>query len=143
VVERVLKQELPDLPLTVAVEPGRAIAASAAALSCRIMLRASRSDGEWLHLDAGTYQGLNDDLKPFAYPVTVADRFGARAAFTLCGPTCAGDDIISRGQMLPASVTEGDLIVFDIAGAYSECFFSRFNGIEPPTVHFMDGLLDT
>jgi len=143
VVDRVLKQELPDLPLTVAVEPGRAIAASAAALSCRLMLRASRSDGEWLHLDAGTYQGLNDDLKPFAYPVTVADRFGARAAFTLCGPTCAGDDIISRGQMLPASVTEGDLIVFDIGGAYSECFFSRFNGIKPPTVHFIDGLLDT
>src|SRR5437773_201687 len=60
VVDRVLKQELPDLPLTVAVEPGRAIAASAAALSCRLILRASLSDGEALPLDAGTYEGLND-----------------------------------------------------------------------------------
>lgn len=138
VVDRVLKQELPDLPVTVAVEPGRGIVGTAAALSCRLMLRAQRSDGEWLHLDAGIHQGLNEEL---AYPVTVAHRFGAKAAFTLCGPTCDNDDTI-KGQKLPASVTEGDLLVFDIAGAYSECFFTRFNGIEPPIVHFLNDLLD-
>jgi ornithine decarboxylase len=142
VVDRVLEQELPDLPVTVAVEPGRGIAATAAALSCRLMLRAPRSDGEWLHLDAGIHQGLNP-LDNLTYPVTVAHRSGAEATFTLCGPTCDGDDIISKGQKLPASVTEGDLLVFDIAGAYSECFFTRFNGIEPPVVHFLDDLLDT
>src|SRR5262245_24099772 len=141
VVDRVLERELPDLPVTVAVEPGRGIAATAAAMSSRVMLRAPRSDGEWLHLDVGIHQGLNplDDL---GYPVTVAHRSGAEAAFTLCGPTCDSDDTISKGQKLPASVTEGDLLVFDIAGAYSECFFTRFNGIEPPIVRFLDDLLD-
>jgi ornithine decarboxylase len=142
VVDRVLKQELPDLPVTVAVEPGRGVVATAAALSSRLMLRALRSDGEWLHLDAGIHQGLNP-LDHLAYPVTVAHRSGAEAAFTLCGPTCDNDDTVTTGQKLPVSVTEGDLLVFDIAGAYSECFFTRFNGIEPPIVHFLDGLLDT
>jgi ornithine decarboxylase len=141
VVDRVLKQELPDLPVTVAIEPGRAIAATAGALSCRVLLRAPRSDGEWLHLDAGIHHGLNplDDL---TYPVTVAHRSGAEAAFTLCGPTCDSDDTVTKGQKLPVSVTEGDLLVFDIAGAYSETFFTRFNGMEPPIVRFLDDLHD-
>jgi ornithine decarboxylase len=141
VVDRVLQQELPDRPVTVAVEPGRGIVATATALSARVMLRASRSDGEWLHLEAGIHQGINP-LEQLAYPITVAHRSGAEAAFTLCGPTCDNDDVITQGQKLPASVTEGDLLVFDIAGAYSECFFTRFNGIEPPIVHFLNDLLD-
>jgi ornithine decarboxylase len=96
-----------------------------------------------LHLDVGVYQGLNEALDHLIYPVTVAHRSGDEATFTLCGPTCDSADTISKGQKLPASVTEGDLLVFDIAGAYSECLFTRFNGIEPPAVHFLDDLLDT
>jgi ornithine decarboxylase len=143
VVDRVLKEELPDQPVTVAVEPGRGIVATASAMSGRLMLRAPRPDGEWLHLDVGIYQGLNEALDHLVYPVTVAHRSGAEAAFTLCGPTCDSADTISKGQKLPASVTEGDLFVFDSAGAYSECLFTRFNGIEPPVVHFLDDLLDS
>jgi len=139
VVEHVLNQELPGQPVTVAVEPGRGIVATAAAMSSRLMLRAPRADGEWLHLDVGSYHGLPESV---IYPVTVAHRSGPEAAFTLCGPTCDSSDTISRGQKLPASVTEGDLFVFDIVGAYSECLFTHFNGIEPPTVHFLDDLLD-
>jgi len=141
-VDRVLKQELPDHPVIVAVEPGRGIVATAAAMSSRLMLRAPRSDGEWLHLDVGVYQGLNEALDHLVYPVTVAHRTGTQAAFTLCGPTCDSADTISKGQKLPASVTEGDLFVFDIAGAYAECLFTRFNGIEPPSVLFLDDILD-
>jgi ornithine decarboxylase len=141
VIDRVLKQELPDLPVTVAIEPGRGIAATAAAMSCRLMLRAPRSDGEWLHLDTGIHHGLNPLDSPLTYPVTVAHRSGAEAAFTLCGPTCDSDDTVTKGQKLPVSVTEGDLLVFDVAGAYSESLFTRFNGIEPPIVRFLDDLL--
>jgi ornithine decarboxylase len=143
VVDAVLQRELPRHPVTVAVEPGRGIVATASAMSSRLMLRAPRSDGEWLHLDVGVYQGLNEALDHLVYPVTVAHRSGDEATFTLCGPTCDSADTISTGQKLPASVTEGDLLVFDIAGAYSECLFTRFNGIEPPAVHFLDDLLDT
>jgi ornithine decarboxylase len=116
--------------------------ATAAAMSSRLLLRAPRADGEWLHLDVGVYQGLNEALDRLVYPITVAHRDGAQAAFTLCGPTCDTADTISKGQKLPQSVTEGDLLVFDITGAYSECLFTRFNGIEPPAVHFLDDLLD-
>jgi ornithine decarboxylase len=141
-VDRVLKQELPDQPVTVAVEPGRGIIATASAMSCRLLLRTPRADDEWLHLDVGVYQGLNETLDHLVYPVTVAHRSGTQAAFTLCGPTCDSADTISKGQKLPASVTEGDLFVFDIVGAYAECLFTRFHGIEPPHVLFLDDLLD-
>jgi len=126
----------------VAVEPGRRIVATAAALSSRLLLRARRADGEWLHLDVGTYHGLSEALDRVIYPVTVAHRSGAEAPFTLCGPTCDSTETISKGQKLPNSVSEGDLFVFDIAGAYSECTFTHFNGIEPPVVRFLDDLLD-
>ncbi|MGE5191331.1 MAG: type III PLP-dependent enzyme [Deltaproteobacteria bacterium] len=141
-VDGLLKNELPDHPLTLAVEPGRGIVATAAALSSRLMLRAPRAEGEWLHLDVGTYHGLSEALDRIVYPVTVAHRSGTEALFTLCGPTCDSADTISKGQKLPNSVREGDLIVFDIAGAYSECTFTRFNGIEPPLVRFLDELID-
>ena len=142
-VDRVLKQELPNRPVTVAAEPGRGIVATAAAMSSRLMLRALRADGEWLHLDVGIYQGLNEALDHIVYPITVAHRAGPhQAAFTLCGPTCDTADTISKGQKLPVSVTEGDLFIFDIAGAYSASLFTRFNGIESPVIHFLDDLVD-
>jgi ornithine decarboxylase len=140
VVDAVLRQELPDHPHIVAVEPGRGIVATATAMSSRLMLRTRRSDGEWLHL--GVYHGLNEALDHLVYPVTVARRGGPEAAFTLCGPTCDSADTISKGQKLPASVAEGDFLVFGIAGAYSECLFTRFNGIDPPAVHYLDDLID-
>jgi hypothetical protein len=34
------------------------------------------------------------------------------------------------------------LFVFDIAGANSECLFTRFNGIEPPLVYILDDLIE-
>ncbi len=138
VVDGVLRKELPRHPVTVAAEPGRAIAATAAAISSRVLLRAPRADGEWLHLDVGIWQGLDKQ----AFPVTVAGRGGAEAPFTLCGPTCDSSDTIHRGQKLPAATAEGDLLVFGVAGAYAECMYTRFNGIEPPAVHFLDDLLD-
>lgn len=141
-VDLVLQQELGKRPPIVAVEPGRAIVATAAALGSRVLLRAPRADGEWLHLDVGIYHGLNEALDRLVYPVTVAHRSGKEAAFTLCGPSCDSADTISKGQKLPATVSEGDLLVFDIAGAYSECLFTRFNGIEPPAVHYTDDLLN-
>ena len=141
-VDRVLQQELGKRPPIVAVEPGRALAATAAALSSRVLLRAPRAEGEWLHLDVGVYHGLNEALDRLVYPVTVAHRSGKEQPFTLCGPSCDSTDTISKGQKLPDTVQEGDLLVFDVAGAYSECLFTRFNGIEPPAIHYADDLLN-
>ena len=141
-VDRILQEELPGRPVIVAVEPGRGIVATAGAMSSRLMLRAPRAEGEWLHLDVGIYHGLNEAEDGIVYPITVAHRSGAQVPFTLCGPTCDSADTICKGQKLPNSVAEGDLFVFDVAGAYSECTFTHFNGIEPPIVHFLDELLD-
>jgi ornithine decarboxylase len=141
-VDGVLKKELPDRSVVVAVEPGRGIVATSAAMSSRLMLRAPRADGEWLHLDVGVYHGLNGARYGLVFPITVARRAGAEKAFTLCGPTCDSADTISKAQKLPDSVTQGDLFVFDVAGAYSKSLFTRFNGIEPPVIHFLDDLLE-
>jgi ornithine decarboxylase len=99
-VEKVLAEELPGWPITLVVEPGRGIAATAGAVSSRVMLRAPRADGEWLHLEAGYYQGLNEVLDHYVYPITVAGRSGPDTPYTLCGPTCDSTDTISKGQRL-------------------------------------------
>jgi ornithine decarboxylase len=139
-VDSVLKRELADRPVTLAVEPGRGIVATAAAMSSRILLRAPRATGEWLHLDVGIYQGLSDVPDGIKFPITVAGRAGEEAIFTLAGPTCDSADTLWSGQKLPESITEGDLIVLDYAGAYAESTFTRFNGIEPPAIHFLDDI---
>jgi hypothetical protein len=99
-----------------------------------------RSTGEWLHLDVGIYQALSAVLDGIKFPITVANRAGEEAIFTLCGLMCDSADTLWNGQKLPESITKGDPIVLDFAGAYTESTFTRFNGIEPPAIHFLDDL---
>jgi ornithine decarboxylase len=80
----------------------------------------------------GVYRRLNEALDHMVYPVTVAHRSGAVAAFTLCGPTCDSADTISKGQKVPRLGDGGRPVRLRRRGAYSECLFTRFNGIEPP-----------
>jgi ornithine decarboxylase len=140
-VERVLGEELPGHGVMLATEPGRGLCGSAGLIRARVTLRAPRLSGDWIYLDTGTYHGLTSSPAGGLYPVTVPHRSGAPAPFTLCGPTCDSADIIATGQLLPNDVTDDDLVIFDMAGAYSDGLFTRFNGIEPPKVMLLNELL--
>jgi ornithine decarboxylase len=140
VVVKILDEELPGWPVKLAAEPGRGICGTSGAVSSRVMLRADRADGEWLHLDAGLYQGLFEAMDKYVYDITVKGRNGAPQPFTLCGPTCDSFDTISKGQMLPGDIDEEDLLIFHNSAAYSEACYTHFNGMAPPAIHYLDEL---
>jgi len=140
-VQRVLDEELPGRPVQLVAEPGRGLVATAGAVSSRVMLRASRPDGVWLHLEAGIFQGLFDALDQYVFQIAVPGREAAKTPYTLCGPTADSQDTISKGQMLPGDITEDDLLVFQNAAAYSEAFDTHFNGIAPPANRYLDEVL--
>ena len=140
-VRSVIKEELGDFPLTLAIEPGRGLVGSAALMSTRVMLRADRPGAEWLHLDVGVYHGLSDAPDGIRYAITSVDRSGPPIPYTLCGPTCDSADTISRNQCLPGDLQPGDLLILNKAGAYAECLFSHFNGIQPPEVKYRDDII--
>ena len=141
VVKNVLDEELPGQSVRLAVEPGRGIAGTAGVVSARVMLRADRATGDWLHLDAGIYQGLFDAVDHYVYDVSVPGRSAPPSPYTLCGPTCDSFDTLSKGQLLPGDIREGDLLVFHNAAAYSEACNTSFNGMASPAVHYLDELL--
>ncbi len=136
-----LHSELTELPEIFAAEPGRGICGTAGVMSSRVMLRAERATSEWIHLDVGLYQGLGDAADHLMYPMTVPSRSAADQSFTTCGPTCDSADTMSQGQKLPGDITEGDLVIIGITGSYSECLFTRFNGIEPPQVKMLSEMV--
>ncbi len=140
VVVKVLEEELPGWPVRLAVEPGRGISGTSGVVSSRVMLRATRASGEWLHLDAGVYQGLIEAIDRYVYDITVRGRKGDPQPFTLCGPTCDSFDTISKNQMLPGDIEEEDLLVFHNSAAYSEACYTHFNGMAPPAIHYLDEL---
>lgn len=139
-VRTILKEELPNHPLTLAAEPGRGMVGNAALMSSRVMLRAARPDGEWLHLNVGVYQGFSDAPDGIRYSINAPGRSATPAPFTICGPTCDSADTLSKHQFLPGDVRTGDLLIFHKAGAYAECLFSHFNGIKPPEIKYTDDL---
>lgn len=140
-VRDILQRELPDRQFTLAMEPGRGLVGSAALMSSRVMLRCARPDGEWLHLTVGVYQGFSDAPDGIRYAINVPHRDATPSPFVLCGPTCDSADTLSRNQFLPGDTKTGDLVIFNKAGAYAECLFSHFNGIQPPEVQYLDDLV--
>lgn len=140
-VRSILKEELPDHPLTLAIEPGRGLIGSAALMSSRVMLRATRPDAEWLHLDVGVYHGFSDAPDGIRYAINVVGRDAAATPFTLCGPTCDSADTLSKNQLMPGDTRTGDLLILHKTGAYAECLFSHFNGIQPPEVKYTDDII--
>lgn len=141
-VRAILEKELPGLDVRLALEPGRGIAATAGAVGSRVLLRAPRATGEWLHLDAGLYHGMIDVMDGYVYHITIPGRTGDLKPFTLSGPTCDSADVISKGQLLPGDIDEGDYFVFHDSAAYSEACDTEFNGMASPVSHYLDEVLD-
>jgi ornithine decarboxylase len=133
----------PILPITLVLEPGRAIVAEAMVLVTSIIGRSERDGCSWLYLDAGVYNGLFETLAcqgSIAHRVTALDRPPARdrsQRFVLAGPTGDGLDVIADNAWLPASLAEGDRLLFHDVGAYSLPFATSFNGFPVPPIRHM------
>lgn len=129
-----LERRRPDLRLF--IEPGRAVAASAAILVARVenqKIKRVRDDhgtviGEerWLAIDAGYNTLLEHCLYEWYYPAVVANRAGEPpvTAFRLAGPLCDGGDVFvgddgSEFRHFPSTTGVGDVVAFSNTGAYS------------------------
>lgn len=112
-----------------ACEPGRALVASSMAIACRV----ERRRNGMLFLNDGIYGNLSE-LKYIGSDVPVALWRegelvkGGVEPFGLYGPTCDSADIVPGPFLLPDSVRTGDMLVFQMMGAYSSACSTAFNG---------------
>ena len=110
-------------------EPGRGMVADAFSYGARVKsLR-----GDRVYLCDGIYAGLAEfnsmPLPAFAvHDATGARRDGEERACVIYGPTCDSLDRLPGAVALPASITEGDWIIFRSMGAYLYGMTTRFNG---------------
>lgn len=120
------------LPVKLAFEPGRVIAANAGVLVSEVIHVHERPGGrKFLVIDAA----MNDLIRPAMYdafhdirPVTrrAKDQLGAETVYDVVGPVCETGDTFTRDRALPAFVS-GDLVAFMSAGAYGSAMASEYN----------------
>ncbi|WP_085308158.1 type III PLP-dependent enzyme [Planktotalea arctica] len=120
-----------DAPALVC-EPGRAMVAQAYTLALRVKWRRS-TDGA-LFLNDGVYGalaeardiGLGTRLRWIGSDGKV--KAGPTSRAIIFGPTCDSLDRIPEEVAVPNTVTDGDYLILDGAGAYSLSLTTQFNG---------------
>ncbi|WP_425993738.1 diaminopimelate decarboxylase [Caulobacter sp. DWR1-3-2b1] len=116
------------LPVKLAFEPGRVIAANAGVLVSEVIHVHERPEGrKFLVIDAA----MNDLLRPAMYDAfhdirPVLKRDGEPSPYDVVGPICETGDTFTRDRPLPP-LAAGDLVTFMSAGAYGAAMASEYN----------------
>ncbi|WP_419317388.1 diaminopimelate decarboxylase [Caulobacter sp. ErkDOM-E] len=116
------------LPVKLAFEPGRVIAANAGVLVSEVIHVHERPEGrKFLVIDAA----MNDLLRPAMYDAfhdirPVLKREGDAGPYDVVGPICETGDTFTRDRLLPP-LAAGDLVTFMSAGAYGAAMASEYN----------------
>jgi diaminopimelate decarboxylase len=115
------------LPVTLAFEPGRVIAANAGVLVSEVVHVHERPEGrKFLVIDAA----MNDLIRPAMYDafhdIRPVIQRGGEAVYDVVGPVCETGDTFTRDRALPPFTT-GDLVAFMSAGAYGAAMASEYN----------------
>jgi diaminopimelate decarboxylase len=120
------------LPVKLAFEPGRVIAANAGVLVSEVIHVHERPEGKrFLVIDAA----MNDLIRPAMYdafhdirplvPRAKIER-GGETTYDVVGPICETGDTFTRDRVLPP-LAAGDLVAFMSAGAYGAAMASEYN----------------
>ncbi|MEI6415397.1 MAG: diaminopimelate decarboxylase, partial [Pseudomonadota bacterium] len=134
-----LRRGLAGRPLTLFVEPGRAIAGNAGVLLTRVEYLKHGVHKDFAILDAA----MNDLLRPALYQalqpiVPVVPRDGSQARdYDLVGPVCETGDFLGRGRRL--DLREGDLLAVRGSGAYGFAMSSNYNARPRAAEVMVDG----
>ncbi len=115
------------LPVKLAFEPGRVIAANAGVMVSEVIHVHERPEGrKFLVIDAA----MNDLVRPAMYdafhdirPVT---KRAGETVYDVVGPVCETGDTFTRDRALPP-FGAGDLVAFMSAGAYGSAMASEYN----------------
>jgi diaminopimelate decarboxylase len=130
------------LPLTILVEPGRAIVGPAGALVTEVLYVKESSGKLFIVTDAG----MNDLLRPALYgavhsieSVTENRMTAERVTADVVGPICESSDFFLRDALVDLP-REGDLLAIRDVGAYGFSMSSNYNFRgRPPEVWVENG----
>ncbi len=142
--EQYWKALLPKLsnrnpPLTVSIEPGRAIVANAGMLLTQVQYIKPSGGRNFCVVDAA----MNDLIRPALYQgwhrieeVKVNEEI-PQAKYDVVGPVCESSDFLGKERLL--RVQTGDLLGIRTAGAYCASMASNYNGRARPAEVVVDG----
>jgi ornithine decarboxylase len=126
-----------QLPETI-IEPGRGMVGNAGTIKAEVVLVSKKSDNDdvrWVYLDIGKFGGLAETMdEAIRYPIRTARDGDAVEPCVIAGPTCDSADVLyeKTPYPLPISLTIGDEVLIEGAGAYTTTYASvAFNGFEP------------
>jgi ornithine decarboxylase len=125
------------IPETI-IEPGRGMVAAAGAIKAEVVLVAKKQaddDKRWVFLDIGKFGGLAETMEEaIRYPLITPRDGEAKGPCIVAGPTCDSADVLYEKTPydLPLSLTVGDEVLIDTAGAYTTTYSAvAFNGFAP------------
>jgi diaminopimelate decarboxylase len=118
---------LEGLPLTILIEPGRAIVGPAGALLTRVLDIKENAGKTFVVTDAGMNDLIRAPLYGAIHPIeSVAAPRGQSLTADVVGPICETSDFFARDLTLPA-VQENDLLAILDTGAYGFAMASNYN----------------
>jgi diaminopimelate decarboxylase len=125
----VVKEQLGDLGLKLALEPGRMIVGNAGILVTKVSYVKEGADKTFTIVDAA----MNDLIRPTLYeayhdiwPVVEAKSEMAPVQQDIVGPVCETGDFLAEDRALPPFAPD-DLIAVMTAGAYGAVMASSYN----------------
>lgn len=130
-------------PLTVSIEPGRAIVGPAGvALYTVGTVKPVAGLRTYVSVDGGMSDNPRPAVYQASYMALLANRV-SKAPPMLCrvvGKHCETGDILVRHTYLPKDIHPGDLIAVPASGAYQRSMASNYNyALRPPVVALRDG----
>jgi ornithine decarboxylase len=125
------------IPETI-IEPGRGMVGNAGVIKSEVVLVAKKHEADdlrWVFLDIGKFGGLAETMdEAIRYPLVTARDGEAGGPCVVAGPTCDSADVLyeKTPYHLPLSLTVGDEVLIESAGAYTTTYSSvAFNGFSP------------
>jgi ornithine decarboxylase len=125
------------IPETI-IEPGRGLVGNAGVIEAEVVLIAKRSPEDelrWVYLDIGKFHGLAETIgESIRYPIRTAKDRDEMAPCVIAGPTCDSVDVLYEKvpYNLPVTLSIGDKVLLEAAGAYTTTYSSvGFNGYPP------------
>jgi ornithine decarboxylase len=125
------------IPETI-IEPGRGMVGSAGVIKAEVVLVSKKQaddDKRWVFLDIGKFGGLAETMEEaIRYPISTPRDEDPKAPCIIAGPTCDSADVLyeKKPYDLPITLTVGDEVLIEAAGAYTTTYSSvAFNGFAP------------
>ncbi len=129
-----------DLPVPLAVEPGRAIVASAAVTLYTV---GTIKDLPGLRTYLAVDGGMSDNPRPVLYGsgyeafLPRETGAGRPRAVRIVGKHCESGDVLVHHAQVPDDVAIGDILCTPVTGAYGHSMGSNYNKVPRPAVVFV------